>query len=431
MEIILILINTLVLAQSLFTLLTMTYAWHSKDIIEEFKSPDEFSPPSKTFSLLIPARNEEAVIADTILSLSRINYPRNLFEIIIILVPEDIATNKIAQSTINSNNISNARILLTNTLPKSKSRSLNEALKVAKGEIICIFDAEDEVSPSILNLANTVYANKQCEVLQCGVQLMNYNAKWFSALSILEYFFWFKSSLLYFSKQNIMPLGGNTIFITRSRLQEVNGWDESCLTEDADLGIRLSIAKAKMTVIYDAQSSTKEETPENISDYIKQRTRWIQGFFQIFRKMEWTKLPTLKQKYYALYFLLWPAFQLLIVLYLIVSLVVFPFLKISLLVSLYSSIPMFLLSTQMIILILGMWTFTREYKLKFPWYMPFKIILSFIPYQFVLTVAAFRALYRELKGVTNWEKTAHANIHRQTTNQKNTNNTVYVQQIKQ
>jgi glycosyltransferase XagB len=426
MDLLLIILNTLVLGQSLFTIITMTYAWFSRDTIEEFKAPTEFLLPSKTFSLLIPARNEEAVIADTLLSLSKINYPNNLYEIILILVPEDTGTYSIANQTIIANNITNARILVSPSEPKCKSHSLNVALKESKGEVICIFDAEDEVSPTILNLANTIFNKKQCEVLQCGVQLMNYNSQWFSSLSILEYFFWFKSSLLYFSKRGIMPLGGNTIFMNRSKLIEVGGWDEKCLTEDADLGIRMSLANANMTVVYDAPSSTREETPENIQDYLKQRTRWIQGFFQIFRKMDWAKLPTLSQKIHAVYFLLWPAFQVLIILYFVTSLAVLPFLKVPLLISLYSSIPFFLLLTQICLLVIGMWIFTREYKLKFPWYMPFKILLTFVPYQFVLTIASIRALYREIKGITNWEKTTHTNVHRQTINTKTINNN-YVQ----
>jgi glycosyltransferase XagB len=171
----------------------------------------------------------------------------------------------VAKTTIENNRIPNAKILVSRTLPKSKSHSLNEALKIAKGEILCVVDAEDEINDQILQLANTTFLNKKCDILQCGVQLMNYNSQWFSTLSILEYFFWFKSSLLYFSREKITPLGGNSIFFYKEQLREIGGWDESCLTEDADLGIRFALKKAKLSILYDAKTSTREETPENIT----------------------------------------------------------------------------------------------------------------------------------------------------------------------
>ena len=37
----------------------------------------------------------------------------------------------------------------------------------------------------------------------------------------------------------MVPLGGNTVFITRELLEPAGGWDQECLTEDADIGIRL------------------------------------------------------------------------------------------------------------------------------------------------------------------------------------------------
>jgi glycosyltransferase XagB len=412
MEFFLIIFVVLLVVQSFFSIITMTYGWHSKEIIDEFKAPNKILPPLKTFSFLLPARNEEAVIKDTILSLHRIEYPKNKYEIIIILVPEDQKTYDIASETIKNYNITNAKILIVGSLPKCKPHSLNVALSSASGEIICIIDAEDEISTKLLNYANTTFINKECEVLQCGVQLMNYNSQWFSTLSILEYFYWFKSSLLYFSKEKIMPLGGNSIFIKKTILNDVGGWDEECLTEDADLGVRLALKDVNISVLYDSQSCTKEETPENLKDYIKQRTRWTQGFFQILVKGDWKNLNTIRKKIHALYFLLWPIFQILITVYFLLSTFVFLFIKLNLYLSLFLAIPLFLILIQLGLLIIGLWIFTKNYNLKFYWYLPLKIILTYFPYQMILTLATTRAIWRNLMGLKNWEKTFHANKHR-------------------
>ena len=90
---------------------------------------------------------------------------------------------------------------------------------------------------------------------------MNYNDRSFSALNVLEYFFWFKSRMHYHSAVGMVPLGGNTVFIRRDLLERMGGWDEHCLTEDADVGLRLSAAGVAMRVVYDGAYVTREETP--------------------------------------------------------------------------------------------------------------------------------------------------------------------------
>jgi hypothetical protein len=44
-------------------------------------------------------------------------------------------------------------------------------------------------------------------VVQGGVQLMNYQSKWYSVLNVLEYFFWFKSRLHYHARLGMTPPG--------------------------------------------------------------------------------------------------------------------------------------------------------------------------------------------------------------------------------
>jgi glycosyltransferase XagB len=407
------LFTTIIIIQAFYTLIIMTYAWKDEDEVIKNNKKRIFIEPKLSFTLILPARNEELVIADTLLSLANIDYPKNLYEIIVALEPDDNETYTIAKKTIDNKSISNARVLITDKLPKGKPTSLNESLKVAKGEVICIIDAEDEVSSRLLSLANTTMVAENSDVLQGGVQLMNYNSQWFSTLSILEYFFWFKSSLHYFANCKIIPLGGNTVFIKKQLLIDCGGWDQYCLTEDADLGVRLSVKGAKISVVYDENNTTKEETPEDVKSYIKQRTRWIQGFYQIFMKGDWLKLKNFNQKFQAIYFLLWPLFQIMITYYFIISLLFFPFLKLNLFISLYSAIPLFLLLIQIGFLIIGLWMFTRAYNLKFYWYLPLKVIVFYFPYQVILSIASVRALYREIRGDVNWEKTAHKNIHRE------------------
>src|SRR5262245_63689391 len=135
-------------------------------------------------------------------------------------------------------------------------------------EVVTIFDAEDDIHPDIFLLVNTVMQEEGVRVVQCGVQLMNYESNWYSALNVLEYFFWFKSRLHYHARAGTIPLGGNTVFFARTVLERVDGWDEHNLTEDADIGIRASCLGERVRVIYDDRYVTREETPPTPGHFI-------------------------------------------------------------------------------------------------------------------------------------------------------------------
>jgi len=130
---------------------------------------------------------------------------------------------------------------------------------------------------------------------------MNFADHWFSMHNVLEYFFWFKSRLHFHAHVGMIPLGGNTVFIRRGLLERVGGWDQDCLTEDADIGLQLSALGERIRVVYDPRHATREETPDSVGSFVRQRTRWNQGFLQVLQKKTWLGLPTFDQKVLALY----------------------------------------------------------------------------------------------------------------------------------
>src|SRR6185369_14689716 len=147
------------------------------------------------------------------------------------------------------------------------------------------------------------------DVVQGGVQLINFHSSWYSLHNCLEYFFWFRSRLHLHAKKGFIPLGGNTVFVRTDVLRRANGWDGTCLAEDCDLGVRLSSRGSKVVVAYDSTIVTREETPDSLRGLLKQRTRWNQGFLQVLRKGEWRRLPALRQRLLARYTLTGPLVQ--------------------------------------------------------------------------------------------------------------------------
>jgi cellulose synthase/poly-beta-1,6-N-acetylglucosamine synthase-like glycosyltransferase len=405
--------STLLAIQSAVTLTWMLYAWEDKSKILSSKSPQEFLPPKYSFTAFLPARHEEKVIRDTILAIDRINYPPELKEILILCREDDTETIAKAQETIRSLKNKNIRLIIFDDFPINKPHGLNKGLVEAKNQIIGIFDAEDEPHQDIYNIINTVLVKDKVDVVQSGVQLMNFRSYWFSALNVLEYFFWFKSGLHFFTNVGeVSPLGGNTVFFKKNWLKKIGGWDEDCLTEDADVGIRLTLAGAKIKVVYDELHATQEETPDSVKSFIKQRTRWNQGFLQIVRKKDWLKLPTFKQKLIAAYILLSPEIGALLFFYIPLAIGIALTQKLPVPVSLLSYLPFYLFIFQIAVCGLGIYEFCKAYRLKSSFWMPLKVMISFYPYQLLLMISSFRAGYRMLVNQIGWEKTAHTNAHR-------------------
>ncbi len=411
-----ILVLSIVLSvQAAYTVYIMLYTWDQPEAHEAAKAPRPFKEPTLSFTVLLPARHEEDVIQDTIQRVVQANYPKRLMEILVICESGDEGTIRKATEKIDElrrQGIENARLEVFEDRPINKPHGLNYGLPRSSYQVVTIFDAEDEIHPEIFNIVNTVMLNEQVKVVQCGVQLMNYASSWYSTLNVLEYFFWFKSRLHYHAHLGMIPLGGNTVFFAREVIEKLGGWDETNLTEDADIGIRISANREKVRVVYDDEYVTKEETPPTLDHFIRQRARWSQGFLQTLKKGAWRKLPTLEQQIMACYTLGFPIAQAVLALYVPVSLWMMFTTKVPVPVAIVLLAPAYLAVTHYAVSVVGLYEFADAHGLAPSFKTPFVMLLSYFPYQWVLAYAAFRASLREIRGINNWEKTAHIGAHR-------------------
>jgi len=406
-------LSVTMILQGIFFIYLMLYAWENDTKIAGNRNTRSFSKKKHHITALVPARHEAKVIEDTIRAINNIDYPDRYKETIIICRADDLTTIKSVKKTIKAIRKKNIKLIIFNSLPINKPHSLNIGLKEAKHEVIVIFDAEDQPHVNIYNNVNTVMQRENADAVQSGVQLMNYRSSWFSLFNVLEYYFWFKSSLHFFAKKGSVPLGGNSVFFKKNLLEKIGGWDESCLTEDADVGFRLSLSGAKVKIIYNEGNATQEETPPTLNSFIKQRTRWNQGFIQILLKGDWLRLPKKRQKLLAGYILLIPELQSLLFLIIPVSIFMAFMIKLPLFITMLTIIPLMLLLLQLTMLNVGLYEFTKSYKLRYPFWISLYTILYFYPYQIILGLSALRAIVRLFQGNINWEKTHHTNAHRE------------------
>ena len=412
LEMLFLLITIVMTVQVVFNIRLRLFIWENPEHAWLNHAPTTFSQPRLSFTILLPARHEERVYRETIEKVYNLHYPKELMQIIAICREDDPGTISEARAAIDALGASNVQLLIFNDQPINKPHGLNLGLQIAHGDVVTIFDAEDEPHPDILNIINTTMLDDDVDAVQSGVQLMNHNTKWFCFLNVLEYFFWYKSSMHFFARIGMIPLGGNTVFVRRPLLEQLGGWDEHCLTEDADLGMRLSLVHARIRIIYDDKYVTREETPSTIRQLIKQRTRWNQGFLQILFKKEWLQLENPSQRFLAFYVLILPQLQALFALLIPVSLTMFFLVKFPLWLALLTFLPLYCFILGLLIDLVGLREFLKAHQRKWRWSEAIITILAFFPYQWILCIGALRAVYRFSRGVTNWEKTAHLGQHR-------------------
>jgi glycosyltransferase XagB len=413
MTFLILVISLLLFSQSLFSVYLMLYSWEHPEKLEASKGPKTFLPAHHSFTVLLPARHEEAVIHDTIKRVWATNYPSHLLEIVVICHSDDTGTIAEARRAIDDIGSERIRVATFSEGPINKPHGLNVGFRNTTHEIITIFDAEDDIDADIFSVVNTIMQQEKVGIVQAGVQLMNFRDHWFSSHNCMEYFFWFKSRLHFHAKVGMIPLGGNTVFIRRDLMQRVGGWDEHCLTEDAEIGLRLSTLGEPIRVVYDMQHATREETPPDVASFVRQRTRWQQGFIQVLFKGTWLKLSGFDQRLLALYTLSYPFQQAVITLLWIPAVLSVFWLRLPASIALLSFLPLYSLLLQFLTTVVGAYMFTREYHLKFPLHLPLSMALTFLPFHWLLGISAIRAALRELSRQQDWEKTAHLGAHRQ------------------
>ncbi len=402
-----------VLGQCLFSLALMLYAWEVPERLRATAGPAVFRRAKLSFTVLLPAREEQAVIGETIARLAEADYPSSLLEIVVICQEDDLETIAAARSQIDA--LGNARIRLEiySEPPFNKPHALMVGLAASSNDVVAVFDAEDDVDSEIFRVINTLMLEREAKVVQGGVQLMNISDHWFSGLNCLEYFFYFGSRMHFNARVGMVPLGGNTVFIRRELVERVGGWDITCLTEDADIGLRISALGEPISVVYDSNRVTREETPHSIAAFVRQRTRWHQGFLQILRSGVWRRLPSRRARLLALVTLMEPTLDALLLFYFALLPLSIVWLRLPDLIAILTFLPLYGMVLQLIANYIGVVMFARRFETPVPLRVKLRIPLVYLPYQWMISFSALRALYRQCSGHGEWEKTEHLGAHRQ------------------
>ncbi len=227
-------------------------------------------------SLLVPLHREPDIAPRLVARLGRLNYPRELLDVLLIVEAGDGATRAALEGAALPRWM---RVVEVPAGPiRTKPRALNYALPWCRGSIVGIYDAEDRPEPEQIHAVVRRFHERGPEVacLQGVLDFYNPRTNWLARCFTVEYAVWFRIVLPGLARLRLpVPLGGTTLFLRRAALEAVGGWDAHNVTEDADLGIRLARHGYRTELI---DSVTEEEANCRPLPWVRQRSRWLKGY---------------------------------------------------------------------------------------------------------------------------------------------------------
>lgn len=229
--------------------------------------------PQKRFALIVAAHNEEAVIAQIIESLFKLNYPQDLFDVFVIA--DNCSDNTAA---IASNLGANVHIRC-NKIEKGKGYALewmfDRIFKMeTKYDAIAVFDADNLVSPNFLLEMNKQLC-KGAKVVQGYIDSKNPYDSWITCSYSIA--FWLSNRIFQLPRYYLhlsCSLCGTGFCIDTNTLKELK-WGATCLTEDLEYTMKLALNGIKISWAHEAV--VYDEKPLTLMQSWTQRKRWMKG----------------------------------------------------------------------------------------------------------------------------------------------------------
>lgn len=235
-------------------------------------------------SLLVAAKNEEAVIGSLVKTLCSLDYPTSRYELWVV---DDNSSDR-TPALLDQLTHDYQQLRVVRRSPGAgggKSGALNQVWSRAQGEIVGVFDADARVSKDLLRRVLPLFERSQVGAVQVRKAILqieepeNPNAD----------NFWVQGQApemaldSYFQQQRLAiggigELRGNGQFVRRTALESCGGWNEETITDDLDLSFRLHLDHWDIDfLLYPA---VQEEGVTRAIGLWHQRNRWAEGGYQ-------------------------------------------------------------------------------------------------------------------------------------------------------
>jgi len=231
--------------------------------------PPHYEP---TVSVIIPAYNEERVIAASVARVLASDYPA-----LQVIVADDGSkddTSTIVKAVFGDD----PRVTLLTLVNGGKAAALNRALQDATGEVVIALDADTQFETETIRRLARWFADPELGAVAGDARVgnrVNLVTRW-QAVEYITAQNLERRALAGFDAMTVVP--GAVGAWRRAALDSVGGYPEDTLAEDQDLTI--AIQRAGWRVTYDPRAVAWTEAPEGFAALAKQRFRWAFGTLQ-------------------------------------------------------------------------------------------------------------------------------------------------------
>ncbi len=227
-------------------------------------------------TVLVPAHNEEVVIPHSVPAMLAMDYPD--FEIIVI---DDGSTDDTVGALARLRSDPRLRVV-HKVVNEGKAMALNDALPLARGEIILILDADAEPQPDLLRQMVPHFASARVAAVTGNPRVRN-TETFLARLQSIEF-----SSIVSLLRRSqriwgrIVTVSGVVAAFRRSAVFDVAGFSPEMPTEDIELTWKLQ--RRFYDVRYEPRAVCWMTVPASYRGLWKQRLRWARGLMQVLHK---------------------------------------------------------------------------------------------------------------------------------------------------
>ena len=268
------------LAWGLVILFSAVHFWFKHSDFRVDTSPLSYYPK---VTIVVPAHNEDVVIAQTAKAILDMNYPHDRVELL--LFADNCSDNTYAECLSVQAMPEYAGRNLTiidRTGTGGKAGVLNDALEMATGEYICVYDADAMPEKNALYfLVKEVIKDPERHVASFGRnKTRNANQNFLTRCINQEIVV--TQRVHHVGMWHLFKIGripGTNFIIQTDFVKSIGGWKNGALTEDTDISFKIMQSGKLIALAYNSEAFQQE--PETLKSYYMQRKRWAKGNYEV------------------------------------------------------------------------------------------------------------------------------------------------------
>ena len=252
--------------------------------------------PSVT--ILVPAHNEEAVIADCLQALLELDYPVEKLQIMPVNDRSTDRTRAIIDA-IAARHPGRITPFHRHQGKPGKAAALKDATALVARDILIVFDADYLPGRGLIKQLVAPFFDPEVGAVMGRVVPLNTGTNLLTRLLDMERSGGYQVDQQARMNLHLVPQYGGTVGGVRSSaLRAIGGWRDDALAEDTDLTYRLLLGGWK--TIYQNRSECYEEVPETWPVRVRQIMRWTKGHnqaaFRYAGRLLWSDKVSLREK---------------------------------------------------------------------------------------------------------------------------------------